>query len=145
MDLINEKNYLSLTGNDFPYNALEPFFEFPFVFGPGNKGSHVQGINLLAFERIGDIAGYNTLGNAFCNGRFSHSRFTHQNGIIFCTSAQDLEHTTDLLVTSNNRIEFAFTGLIVKVHCVFIECIESLTVCFRIYAATLTKSFDGFF
>jgi hypothetical protein len=33
---------------------LEPFFEFPFVFGPALGLPLFPGINLLAFERIGE-------------------------------------------------------------------------------------------
>ncbi len=54
---------------------------------------------------IRHIFGCNSLCKAFNDRRLSHARLTDQDRIVFCSTTEDGDHTCDLLITTDNRVE----------------------------------------
>ena len=107
MDFIYEEDYLTGGVHYFLDHALEPFLEFALVLCTRNQGAHVQGIDFLGLQVLGDIAVHYVLGDAFGNGSLADAGFADQDGVVLGPSGQYLEHAPYLVVTADDRVKFA--------------------------------------
>ncbi|MOA10402.1 hypothetical protein D3C78_1302880 [compost metagenome] len=60
------------------------------------------------------------MGNTFGNCSFTNTRLTDQNRIVFGTARKNLNHSSDLFITANNRIEFALLGHFIQIFRILI-------------------------
>ncbi len=121
MDLVNEEYDLAVGSGDFVDYGFESLFEFAFVFGACDEGSHVKRVDLLGAQIFRNVAADYALGKAFGYGCFTGARFADEHGVVFCSSREDLKHTADFIVAAYHRIELAFTGAFVQVDGIFRE------------------------
>ena len=50
------------------------------------------------------------MGQAFDDGGFAHAGLADQHRVVLGAATQDLDHSADLLVAADDRIQFAFLG-----------------------------------
>ena len=106
---------------DFFDDRLEPFFKLSLVFGPGNEGAHVQGVQGFVFQVFGHIAFDDAVGQPLGNGCFSRSWGAHQNGVVFGAPTQDLQDPTNFLIPPNHGVELVLAGKGIEVFGVFLK------------------------
>ena len=61
------------------------------------------------------------MSQTFSDRSLTHPRFTDQDRIVLCTTAQDLQNTADLVITTDHGIELAASGTFVQVDSVFTQ------------------------
>ena len=64
---------------------------------------------------------YDTCGESLYDSGFTDTRFTNQDRVVLLTSAQNLHHALDLILTAYDRIQFAFFGQLGQIPTVFIQ------------------------
>ena len=63
------------------------------------------------------------MSETFSNGSLSRSWFTDQYWIVLGTTRQNLQYSSDLIITTNHRVEFASTGFLAEVDGILIKCL----------------------
>ena len=109
MNLIDEQKHLSIL-HHLSNHLFDSFLKLTTVFGPGHHTRQIQGQNALLCNGFRYISLNNHLRQAFHDGGLSNSRLTDQTRVILRPSAQDLNQTLDLRLTSNDRIQLALSG-----------------------------------
>ena len=135
--LIDEKNNLSLAVNNFLHNSLETFLEFSLVFRTCNQRTQIKRIYLAALEVFRHIPVNYLLRYAFRYSRLSHSGLSYQDGIVLCSSAEDLQHSADLLVTPDYGIEFSLRCPLIEIDSEPAQ-IFKLVFCHNCFSYSLT-------
>ena len=61
-------------------------------------------------QAFGHVPGDDTGGEPFHDGGFADSGFTDENRIVLRSAGEDLDGATNLLISADDRIEFALAG-----------------------------------
>ncbi len=107
MDFINEEDNLAVALSHLVDNGFQALLELPFIFGSGHQSAHVERENLLAAEVFGHITTHYTLRESLGYGRLAGARFADKHRVVFGAPRKNLEHTANLVVTSDYRVELA--------------------------------------
>ena len=121
MNFVDEQDDFAFGFNHLIYNGFQTFFEFAFVFGTRHKRAHIEAENLFRFQIFRHIATHNAVRQSFGNGRFADTGFAYQNRVVFGASAQNLQHAPNLVIATDNGVEFAAASALVQVDGVFFE------------------------
>ena len=121
MDFIDEQDDISIRFGYFVDNRLQSFFEFAFVFCTCNQRTHVERKQLLVFQVLRNISTQDSLSQSFYDCCLTCTRFTNQDRIVFGTTAQDLQYTTDFFITTDYRVQLAVTCSFYQVDSIFAE------------------------
>ena len=106
MDLIDKEQDILRLGH-LTDHIFDPLLELAAVFGSCNHSGEIQDHHAFSADRIRNVTGSNELGEAFDHSCFSHTRFSDETRVVFCSSAQDLDHAADLLLPADDRIQFS--------------------------------------
>ena len=126
MNLVDEEDDFAVGLIDFADDALQSLLEFTFVFGAGNKCTHVQREEGLGLQVLGDVAANNTVCDAFGNGGLADARFADKDRVVLGATAKNLQHTADFVVTADDRVEFAALCQLVEVASILAQGVESI-------------------
>ena len=116
MDLIDEEDDLACAVDHFLDYSFQAFLKFSLVLRACDQGSHIQGIYHLALEVLRDVAVDDLAGDSLRNRRLADAWFTNEDRVVLCPPAQYLEDTTDLVIPSDDGIEFSRGRLFIEVH-----------------------------
>ena len=108
---------------DFIDDRLEPFLKFALILGPGNQCAHVERVNLFHFQVFGHVSSHNSLRQPLDNRSLAGSWLTNKNRIILSATAQNLQHTADFVISSNDWVEFALAGTLIQVDGILAQCV----------------------
>ena len=98
-DLVDEEDDLTFALRDFGDDGLQTFFKFALILRTSDQGTHIEGVDLLGAEVLGDVATDDTEGQTFCDSRLTDTRLPDEDGVILRTTGEDLQDATDLIVT----------------------------------------------
>ena len=107
MQFIDEKNDLPFGLGDLLDHGFEAILKLPAILGPGDQSRQVQRHDALRFENIRNVAGHDTLCQAFDHRGLAHTGFADQHGVVFRAPRQNLHHAPDFVVAPDHRIELA--------------------------------------
>ena len=145
VDLIDEQDDFAIAVDDFLDDILQTFLKLALVFCAGEQGAHVQAEHGLCLQVLRHVAVDDTLGQTLHDGGLTHARLTYQDRVVLCASAQDLQHTTDLLVTADDRVELALLGEFVQVLGETVQAVVVLLGVLRVDLLALAELLDGGF
>jgi hypothetical protein len=109
VQLVNEQDDVAGPA-DLVHDRLDPLLELAAVLGAGHHHGQVQDHNAPIGENLGDFAADDLLGQTLNNGGLAHAGLTQQHRVVLLTPAQDLDHSLDLALPANDRVELAFPG-----------------------------------
>jgi hypothetical protein len=72
-------------------------------------------------ERVRDVAVDDALSESLDDRRLANARLADQHRIVLGATGQHLHHAANLLVPTNDRIEFSLAGLVCEVAGVTLE------------------------
>ena len=91
------------------------------VLRTGDEGTHVEGVNLLVFQVLGHITTDDSVRQALHYGSLAHARLTDEDRVVLGASAQDLQHPTNLIISSDDGVEFALLRTLAEVDCKLLQ------------------------
>ena len=53
----------------------------------------------------------------FDNRCLTHTGFTNEDRVVLCSTGEDLQHAANLVVATDDRVEFARLGAFAEVDC----------------------------
>ena len=106
VQLIDKRNDLAVRAGDLFEHGFETLFEFAAIFRAGDQRAHVEGDDLLIFKAFRDVAADDPLREPFDDRRLAHTRLADEDRIVFRPAREHLNDPTDLIVASDNRVEF---------------------------------------
>ena len=142
VDFIDEEKDLAVGFGDFIEDRFESFFKFATVFGTGDEGAHIEGVEGLVFQRFRNVTADDTAGQPFDDSRLADTRFTDEDRVVLTTAGQDFDGTADFIITADDRIQFVLAGSGGQIAAVFFQ---GLVVFFRVITVdvSLAVSLDG--
>ena len=110
VELVDEENDPTFGFLNRFQDGLQPLLELTTILGASDERSHIERHDTLVFEALGDVAANDTLGEPLRDRRLSDSRLADENGVVLRSAGENLDHTTDLVVSADDRIELALSG-----------------------------------
>mmetsp|Transcript_21366 Transcript_21366/g.52964 ORF Transcript_21366/g.52964 Transcript_21366/m.52964 type:complete len:383 (-) Transcript_21366:481-1629(-) len=108
---INEKDNFTFTLLDFLQDRLETFLELTTHTCSSYQCRQVQSDQFASLQSVRHVTGNHTLGDTLGNCGLTNTRVSDQDGIVLGTTTQNLNGTTDFVVTTDNGIELSLFGL----------------------------------
>ena len=143
VDFIDEEDNVALALRHLVDHAFQTLLKLTLILRTGNQGAHVERIELLVLQVFRHIATQNPVGKAFHDGGLTGSWLTNQDWVVFCTAAQNLKHTPDLIVTPNHWVELAAAGGVDQVDGVFRQTLVVVLAALAVNALAVTQFEDG--
>src|SRR6185436_5132441 len=109
VDLVDEQDDVA-AGPDLLEDLLQPLLEVTAVARTGNKGTEVEGVDLLVLERLGHLALDDVLGEALDDGGLADAGLADQDRVVLGAPGQHMHDTLDLLAAADDRVELALAG-----------------------------------
>ena len=108
--LVNERDDFAFGISDFLQHRLEAFFKLAAILRTGHHRTDVEGHKALAFQSFRYIAISDTSGKPFNNRCLANARLANEHRVVLGTTRQHLNHSTNFLVTANDRVDFPFAS-----------------------------------
>ena len=126
MDFINEEYDLTFRLHHFVDHSLQSLFKFTFIFSTRYQGSHIQREYLFSLQILRDVTSDNSLRKSFCNRSLTDTRLTYQNRVVFSTTAQNLQNSTNLFITTDDRIQLSTSCTLIQIDGIFAQRFVSI-------------------
>ena len=121
MELVDKENDPAFSADHLVEDRFETLFKFAPELGSGDEGAHIQTDQLAVFQVFGDIPSDDTPCQTFGDGSFAHTGFADEDRVVLGAPGKDLDHTADLIVTSDDRIQFILHGKESQIFGVFFQ------------------------
>ena len=123
MDLVDEEDDAALGLRYLVDDALQALLKLTFVFRTSHQGSHIERVELFVLQVLRHIATNDTSCETFDDGGLTSTRLTYKDRIVLSTTGEDLQQTTDLIITSDNGVELTLTGKVNEILGVFLQAL----------------------
>ena len=124
VELVDEGDDFTIGSFDFIQDGLEAFLEFTAVLRTRNHPCQIKSDELLVLQGLGHISGDDSLSQPFHNCGLTNARFTDENRIVLGSTGQHLDHTANLAITANHRIQFSLASHLSEVTTVLLQGFE---------------------
>ena len=104
VDLVDEQEDVA-AALDLLEHLLEALLEVAAVAAPGDEGAEVERVQLLAAQRVGDVAVDDHLGEALDDGGLADTGLADQHGVVLRPAGEDLHDPLDLAAATDHRVE----------------------------------------
>ena len=121
VELIDEQDDLALGLLYLLEHGLQAVLELTAVLGAGDQRAHVELDEVAVAQRTRHVAGHDTLGDALDDSCFTDARLTDEHGVVLGAAGQDLNGTTDLVGTADDRVELTGAGKIADIASVLLQ------------------------
>ena len=112
---------MSPRGPDLLEHLLEPLLEVAAVAAAGHQRAEVEGVELLALERLGHVVGHDALGQALDDGGLAHAGLADEHRVVLGAARQDLHDPLDLFLAADDRVELGVPGQLGQVATELVE------------------------
>ena len=89
VDLVDEQDDVA-AGLDLLEHLLEALLEVAAVARPGNERAEVERVELLVWQRVGDVVVDDRLGQALDDGGLADARLTDEHRVVLGAADEDL-------------------------------------------------------
>ena len=124
MQFVEEGDDLAIRLLDLVKHSFEPLLELAAVFRPGDHRTEVERHNSLCLESLGDVTVGDATRQAFDDRSLADTGLTNQDRVVLGPAGQDLDHTTDLIVTTDDGVELAFSRDGGEIAAVLLESVQ---------------------
>ena len=126
MHLVDEEKDLPLGLCDLVEDALEALLELTAELCPRDERAHIERVERLVLQRLGDIARHNAACQSFDNRRLTDARLTDEHGVVLGTARENLDRAANLLVAADHGVELVRTRCCREVAPVFLKRLIAL-------------------
>ena len=110
MDLVDEEDDATLGLRHLVDDRLQTLLELTLILRTSDQRTHIERVELLVLQVLRHVATNDTACQSFDDGGLTRTRLTNQNRVVLRTTRQDLQHATNLVVTSDDRVELTLTS-----------------------------------
>ena len=139
MQFVDKQNDLALRVFDFLEDGLEAVFKLATIFCARQHGSEIERDHALVLQDFRDVAGDDSLGEAFDDGGLADAGLADEHRIVLGATGKNLDDAADFFVASDDRVELATTGLLVQVASI---TLQRLVFGFRILVGNFLRTAD---
>ena len=139
VELIDEQDDLALGLLYLLEHGLQAVLELAAVLGTGDQRAHVKLDEVAVTQGARNVAGHDTLGDTLDDGRLADARLADEHGVVLGATGQDLDGTTDLVGTADDRVELAGTGKVADIAAVLLQRLKLGLVLGRRHAVIATQ------
>ena len=119
--LVDEQQHLTLGLLHVLEDGLEPLFELAAILRAGDQRAHVERDDLLVLEPFGHVAAHDALRETFDDRGLADAGFADQHRVVLRAAREHLNDAADLVIATDDRIEFALLGVARQVAAVALE------------------------
>ena len=105
----------------FLNHILDTFLKFTSVLASRNHTGKIQNHKTFIFHCIRNHSHDNTLSKPFNDSCFTNPRLTNQTWIVLSSSAQNLDKSGNLFITSYYWVKLSFCGKLCQIAAVLIQ------------------------
>ena len=127
VDLVDEQDDVA-AGADLLEHLLQPLLEVAAVAGAGDEGAEVEGVELLARQRLGHVAGDDLLGQALDDGRLADAGLADQHRVVLRAPGEHLHDALHLAEAADHRVELLLAGELREVATELVEDLAAALV-----------------
>src|SRR5439155_1479507 len=120
MQLVDEQDDVAARA-DLLEHLLEALLEVAAVAGAGDQRAEVEGVELLALQRLGDVVVDDPLAEALDDGRLADARLADEDRVVLGAAGQHLHDPLDLAVAPDDRVELLLPGQLGEVATELVE------------------------
>ena len=124
MELVDEQNDLPVRFLHFTQHCLQAVFEFTAILRACQHGRQVERDELAILQRRRNITRNDALGQSFDDSCFTGARLTNEHRVVLRTTRQHLDGSTNLFVTTDHGIQFAFARRFGEVVAILVQHLE---------------------
>ena len=139
VELIDEQDDLAFGLLHFFEHGLQAVLELAAVLGAGDQRAHVELNEVAVAQGARHVAGHDTLGDTLDDGRLADARLADEHGVVLGATGQDLDGSTDLVGTADDRVELAGTGKVADIAAVLLQRLKLSLVLGRRHAVIATQ------
>src|SRR6202020_753187 len=107
VQLVDEQDDVA-AGVDLLEHLLQALLEVTALRAAGHQGTEVEGVQLLVFQGLGNLAVHDRLREAFHDRRLTAAGLTDQHRAVLGASRQHLHDPLGFLLAADRRVELAF-------------------------------------
>ena len=107
VQLVDEQDVEPVRLRDLLEDRLHPLLEVAAVLRAGKHGGDVEGHQLPAAERAGDVSRDDALGQPLGDRGLADPRLPDHDRVVLGSPGQDLHHPPDLVVTADHGVQLA--------------------------------------
>jgi hypothetical protein len=104
MDLIDEKDDLTLCLFYFLEDGFQSLFEVPSVLGTSHERAHIEFDKFLILEGLWYITFDDSLCKKFYDSSLADSGISYEDRIILGPTRENLHRTSQLIITTDDRV-----------------------------------------
>ena len=127
VDLVDEEDDVA-AGADLLQDLLQPLLEVAAVAGAGDECAEVEGVELLAGERLGHVARHDLLGQTFDDGGLADAGLADQHRVVLGPPGEHLHDALHLAEAADHRIELLLAGELREVATELVEDLAAALV-----------------
>src|SRR5215472_2815572 len=101
------KRITFLEPTNFIHHGLDSLFKLATIFCPGYHEREIERDDTFIAQQFRHLASRDFLSQPFDDGGLSNPCLTEQHRVVFCPSAEDLNHAFDLVLATDHRIQLA--------------------------------------
>ena len=98
-----------------------------------NESGHIQKIDLLAAELVGNVSLNDAHGKRLGNGGLTHTGLTDQTGVVFLAAAKDLDHAHQLALASDDAVQASVSCVLRQISAVKRKELELFGILFLLF------------
>ena len=126
MQLVDEQDHVASGGFHLAENRLQPVLELAAVFRAGDQRAEIKCDHPLATEGLRHVRLHDPHRQPLGDRRLAHARLADQHRIVLRPPREHLDHTANLSVAADHRIELALTGTLHQINAVFLQGLKLL-------------------
>ena len=120
VDLVDEQDDVA-AGADLLEHLLQALLEVAPVAAARHQRTQVEGVELLAVQRLGDVVGHDRLGQALDDRRLADAGLAHQHRVVLGAAGEDLHDPLHLAGAADDRVELLLAGELGEVAAELVE------------------------
>ena len=123
MQLVDKQDDLALRRCHFAEHGFESLLELTTKLGSCQERAHVERPDLAATQTLRHVAGDDAHGESLRDRGLANAWLADQHRIVFRAPREDLDDSTNLVVSANHRIDLASLGRGRQVAGVLLKCV----------------------
>ena len=143
VNLIDKEDNLAVGLVNLTDDAFQPFLKLALVLGTSNQCAHVQAVDGLAFQVLRHVAAHNTVCQTLGDSRLTYTGLADKDGVVLSPAAENLQHTPDFLVTTDNGVKLAGLSQLIEVLGVLVQGVVSVLGALAAHLAAFAQVGNG--